>query len=50
MTFSEPYKNFLLSMWLQNRLTPEQVNKAVTIGRITQAEADEILSVPRNSE
>lgn len=48
MTFSEPYKNFLLSMWLQCRLTEAQVAQAVTLGRITQAEADEILATPRN--
>jgi hypothetical protein len=47
MTFSEPYKNFLLSLWLQCKLTEEQVAQAVTKGKITQAEADEILATPR---
>ena len=47
MTFSEPYKNFFLSMWLQNRLTEEQLGKALLMGRITQEEHDEILNTPR---
>lgn len=47
MTFSEPYKNFLLSMWLQCRLTEAQVNKALTDGKLTQEEADAILATPR---
>lgn len=46
--FSAPYKNFLLSMWLQCRLTEAQVAQAVALGRITQEEADEILATPRN--
>jgi hypothetical protein len=47
MTFSEPAKNFLLSMWLQCRLTPEQVQQAYNLGRITEEERDEILNTPR---
>jgi hypothetical protein len=45
---SEPNKNFLMSMWLQCRLTEAQVATSVTNGKITQAEADEILATPRN--
>ena len=47
MTFSEPNKNFLLSMWLQCRLTEAQVQQAYSLGRITEAERDEILATPR---
>ena len=50
MAPSEPFKNFLLSMWLQCRLTEEQVAQAVVKGRITQEEADEILATPRNCD
>lgn len=45
---SESRKNFLLSMWLQNRLTEEQIALAVHRGQITQEEADEILNTPRS--
>ena len=47
MTFSEPAKNFLLSMWLQCRLTENDVHQAFTLGRITDEERDEILNTPR---
>lgn len=48
MTFSEPNKNFLLSMWLQCRLTPEQVEQAYQLQRITLEERDQILATPRS--
>lgn len=47
MTFSEPAKNFLLSLWLQCRLTEDQVMQAYSLGRITEQERDEILATPR---
>lgn len=47
---SEANKNFFLSMWRQCRLTEEQVAQGVVKGRITQAEADEILATERNCD
>lgn len=44
---SEAAKNFLLSMWLQCRLTENQVELAYQLGRITEEERDEILNTPR---
>lgn len=40
-------KNFLLSMWKQCRLTPDEVETAYTKGKITLPERDEILNTPR---
>ena len=37
---TEAAKNFLLSMWLQCRLTEAQVQQAYSLGRITEAERD----------
>jgi len=50
MSMTEAAKNFLLSMWLQCRLTPNQVELAYTLGRITEQERDEILATPRNCD
>lgn len=47
---TEATKNFLLSMWLQCRLTEAQVNQVLANGKITEAERDEILATPRNCE
>lgn len=44
---SEAAKNFLLSMWIQCRLTENQVELAYQLGRITEEERDEILNTPR---
>lgn len=46
--FTEAAKNFLLSMWLQCRLTEAQVEEAYVKGKITIEERDEILATPRN--
>lgn len=40
-------KQFLLNMWLMNRLTIEQLATSVTKGKITQAESDEISATSR---
>jgi hypothetical protein len=45
---TETNKNFLLSMWLQCRLTQTQVETAYNNGKITAAERDEILNTPRS--
>mgnify|MGYP001171420864 CR=1 FL=1 len=50
MTQSEAAKNFLLSMWLQCRITANQVELAYQLGRITEQERDEILNTPRHCE
>lgn len=42
------YYDFLRNQWLLCKLTPEQLQNAVTKGYITQAEADVILATPRN--
>ncbi|WP_286890806.1 hypothetical protein [Thermobacillus sp.] len=46
----EAAKNFLLSMWLQCRLTEQQVELAFQLGRITEQERDEILNTPRHCD
>lgn len=46
--FTEAAKNFLLSMWIQCRLTEQQVELAYQLGRITEQERDEILNTPRH--
>jgi hypothetical protein len=46
--FTEAAKNFLLSMWLQCRLTEAQVEDAYQKAKITIEERDEILNTPRN--
>ena len=38
---------FLLNMWIMNRLTETQVNAAVTKGYITQEEANMIIAMPK---
>jgi hypothetical protein len=35
-----------LSLWRQGRLTVEQLARLVALGRLTQAQADEIQGVP----
>jgi hypothetical protein len=42
------YYAFVLSMWKQCKITPEQVEALVTNGRLTRAEADAILATPRD--
>ena len=37
-------------MWLQCRLTIEQLERAYQLGRITEQERDEILNTPRACE
>jgi hypothetical protein len=39
--------DFALSMWRQNRLTVEQLARLVTLGKLTQEQADEIAAVAR---
>jgi hypothetical protein len=46
----EVVKSFLLCMWLQCRLTEQQVELAQQLGRITEQERDEILNTPRHCE
>ena len=41
------YYDFLKNMWVMGRITIEQVQQAVVKGYITQAEANEILSLPQ---
>jgi hypothetical protein len=38
---------FLLSMWLQNKLTSSQVDKAVSLGKITKEEGTKIKNTNR---
>lgn len=42
------YYNFLLNMWMMNRLTELQIQNAVTKGYITQAESDEIIATSKS--
>lgn len=42
--------NFILNMWIMNRVNEHFVNTQVRFKRITQDEADMILSTPRNEE
>lgn len=41
--------NFILSMWKQRRVDEAYVNYQVEMKRITQEEADTILSTPQNA-
>jgi hypothetical protein len=38
---------FLLNLWMMHRLTVEQVDAAVMLGRITEAQGDTIKETPR---
>jgi hypothetical protein len=40
-------KATLLRLWITNRLSIAQLEKAVRLGWITQADADEIAATPR---
>lgn len=42
------YAAFVLNLWKQSRVTVDQVNQLVALGRLTQAEADEILATEQN--
>lgn len=41
------YYDFLLNQWILGNITEVQVNNAVTLGYITQTEADVILATPQ---
>jgi hypothetical protein len=38
---------FILNMWIMKKITGDQVNKLVTLNRLTLAEAQIILSTPQ---
>lgn len=38
---------FILNLWIMRRITSEQVQTYVSLGYITQAEADMILATPQ---
>ncbi len=42
------YAVFITNLWKQARVTTDQVNQLVTLGRLTQKEADEILATEQN--
>jgi hypothetical protein len=42
-------KETLTRLWLANRLTVAQLEKAVRLGWITEADADEIAATPRDA-
>jgi len=50
MTLSEKAKDFLLTMWLMCRVTPEDIEAAYQNGKLTEQERDEILNTPRNCD
>lgn len=40
---------FLLNMWIMKKVNEVDLEKAVTIGRITSQEKDMIVSTPQNA-
>lgn len=41
------YYDFLLNLWVLNRLSEAQINTAVSKGYITQEQANTILNTPK---
>jgi hypothetical protein len=48
ITLSPVWFNLVMDMWKNCEITPEQIESLVTRGRLTRAEADEILATPHD--